>query len=147
MKLSEPCQNKAKIKTLEEEVKILKLEIKRIFAFTKRFSKQSEEIQEVKIHEEIGDSSNIPDKTKFKYDLCIASFKKEITLKKHKNTKHNPNYCSPNKKIEKGNFGSACDVGNGKETEAEARRLEWSQQNKDENNITMKEKYVEDENN
>ena len=128
-------------------MKVLKLEIKRLFAFTKRFSKKSEEIQEVKIHEEIVDSSNIPDKTKFKCDLCAASFKKEITLQKHKNTKHDPNYFSPNKKIGKGKFGFAFDVRNCKETEAEALRLKWSQQNKDENNITEKEKYVEDEKN
>ena len=61
--------------------------------------------------------------------------------------KHDPSYCPPNKKIGKGKFGSACNVGNGKETEAEVHGLEWSQENKDENNITVKEKYVEDEKN
>ena len=59
-------------------------------------------------------------------------------MKKHKNTKADPNYCSQNKKIGKGKFGSAFDEGNGKEAEAGAPRLEWSQQNKDENNITEK---------
>ena len=73
------CQNEAKVKTLEEEVKVLKLEIKRLFTFTKRFIKKSEEIQEVEIPEEIVDSSKIPD-TNIKWDLCAASFKKEITL-------------------------------------------------------------------
>ena len=61
-KLCETCQKEATIKTLEEEVKVLKLKIKRLFAFTKTFSKKSEEIQEVQIHEEIVDNSNIPDK-------------------------------------------------------------------------------------
>ena len=79
--------------------------------------------------------------------MCAASFKKEITLQKHKNTKYDPNYCSSNKKIGKGKFGFAFDVRHGKEKEAEALRLEWSQQNKYKNNITEKEKNVEDKTN
>ena len=62
-----------------------------------------------------------------------------ITLQKHKNTKHAPNYCSPNKKIRNGKFELALDAINGKEFEAEALRPEWNQQNKDEK------KYVEDD--
>ena len=106
-KLYESCHNEAKIKTLEEEVKVSKLEIKRLFAFNKRFSKKSEEVPVIKIHEEIIDSANIPEQIKFKCDLCSSSFKKKITLQKHKNTKHDPNYCSPKKKLGEGRLGYA----------------------------------------
>ena len=57
--------------------------------------------------------------------MCAASFKKKNHITKtQKKTKHDPNYCSPNKKIGKGMFGFAFDVRHGKEKEAEALRLE-----------------------
>ena len=114
------------------------MEIKRLFAFTKRFSKISEELPDVKIHEEIIESANIPEKIKFKCDLCSSSFKKEITLQKHKNTKHDPNYCSPKKKIGEGSFGYAFDVRPGQEAAAESLRLEWREKNMDDYNLNDK---------
>ena len=80
--------------------------------------------------------------------ICVLqASRKKSHYKNTKNTKHDPNYCSPNKKIGKGMFGFAFDVRHGKEKEAEALRLEWSQQNKDKNNMTEKEKNVEDKTN
>jgi hypothetical protein len=153
-KLSESCPNEAKIKTLEEEVKVLKLEIKRLFAFTRKSSKQDreildektcEEIPDViiyditnnKIHEEIPDvksseekseSSKPSDKMKFNCDMCGANFKKEITLKKHKNTKHDPTYCPHEKKICEGTFGFTIDKvvkGNNENSEYVEKKKSW----------------------
>ena len=56
--------------------------------------------------------------------MCDASFKKKITFEKHRNSKHNKIYCSPNEK-------DAFDVIPGQETDAEALRLEWREQKKD----------------
>ena len=134
-KVSESCLNEAKLKSLEDEVKVLKLEMKRTFAFTRTFSKQNreipdemsceeildviihdipnnklhEEIPDVKSSEEISVSAKPSDKMKFKCDMCGAKFKKEITLKKHKSTKHDPTYCPHEKKIGKGTFGFTID--------------------------------------
>ena len=47
-----------------------------------------------------------------------SHFKKEITLKKHMYTKHDPNYCPSDKKIWEGNFGF--DVRPSKEAATEA---------------------------
>ena len=123
------------------------MEIKRLFEFTKKFRKINREIPVVQTHEktpdekiheetpdqkiceELSDSSNVDEKIKFKSDLCGSNFKKEITLKKHKNIRHDPNYCPSDKKIGEGNFGFA--VRPGKETAAEALRLELSKEKKD----------------
>ena len=143
-KLSENSQSEARIKTLEEEVKILKLEIKRLFAFTKKVRKINEDVSDVKIQKETTEEkipeetpgeqiqeetpdkqiceevSEPSEKTKFKCDLCGSHFKKEITLKKHMNTKHDPNFCPSNKKIGEENFGFALNVRPGKEAAKEA---------------------------
>ena len=122
------------------------MEIK-TFCIHQKFCKINEEIPDVKIneetpgekihvetpdekiHEEVSESSNVPEKIKFKCDLCSSNFRKEITLKKHKNIRHDPNYCPSDKKIGEGNFGFA--VRPGKETAAEALRLELSKEKKD----------------
>ena len=61
-KVSESCPTETKIKTLEEEVKILKLEIKGIFAFSRNFSRENRKIPDVKSCEEVPDLiiHNIP---------------------------------------------------------------------------------------
>ena len=74
--------------------------------------------------------------------MCSSSFKKKLTLQKHKNTKHYPNYCSPKKKIGKGRFGYAFDVRPGQEAAAESLRLEWVGKKKDDNNLNEKEKNL-----
>ena len=58
---------------------------------------------------------------KFKCDQCDCTFKKEITLKKHKNTKHG----QLQNKLGKGQFEYVFDVRQGKEDEAEELREEW----------------------
>ena len=55
---------------------------------------------------------------KFKFDLCGANFKKEITLKKHKNTEHEPTYYPNEKKIGEGTFGFTFNIRPDKEAEA-----------------------------
>ena len=55
--------------------------------------------------------------------MCDSSFKKKITLEKHKNTKH----CSSNQKIGEGQFGFSFDVIPGNEAEAAELRLEWKE--------------------
>ena len=105
----------------------------------KQDKKIHEETPDQNICEEVSDSSNIPDKIKFKCDQCGSNIKKEITLKKHKNTKHDPNNCPSSKKIGEGNFGFAFDARPGQEAAAEALRLEYSKEKKDENNLSEKE--------
>ena len=58
---------------------------------------------------------------KFMCDQCDCTFKKEITLQKHKNTKHG----QLNKKLGEGKFGYVFDVRPGKEYEAKILREEW----------------------
>ena len=90
-----------------------------------------EEVLNVKINEEMSNGPDIPAKIKCMCELCGSSFKKEITLKKHKNTKHNPNSCPNIEKIGEGKFGFAFDVRPGQEAAAEALRLEWSEKKKE----------------
>ena len=111
-------------------------------AFNKMFNKKSEKVPAVQIHEEIIESANIPEKIKFKCDLCSSSFKKEITLQKHNNTRHDPNYCSPKEKIGEGRFGYNFDVRPGQEAAAESLGLEWTKKKKDDYNLKEKEKDV-----
>ena len=65
--------------------------------------------------------------------MCGSNIKKEITLKKHKHTKHDPKYYPSNNKIGQGKFGFA--IRPGKEVATEALRLEWSKEKNDEKNI------------
>ena len=59
--------------------------------------------------------------------MCDSSFKKKITLEKHKNTKH----CLSDQKNWEGKFGFAFDVRPDKETEAGELRLEWKEKKND----------------
>ena len=65
-----------------------------------------------------------PEKIKFKCDLHGANFKKEIILKKHKNTKHNLTYCPNEKKIGEVTFDFTFDIRPDKKSEAKAMRPE-----------------------
>ena len=58
---------------------------------------------------------------KFKCDQCDNTFEKEITLRKHKNTKHE----QPQNKLGEGQFGFIFDVRPGNESEAKELREEW----------------------
>ena len=139
--LSESCssENESKIKTLEDEVNVLKLEVKKLIEMQKKVSR---DVPNVKLPELVNARSNITANTKSKCDLCDASFKKRITLEKHKNTKHKHSYSSSNKKLGEGQFGFAFDVRPGKEADAEALRLEWREQKNTVNNINEKENNV-----
>lgn len=135
-------KNESKIQILEDEVKVLRLEIKKLVEINKKLYEKNQDISENKIPEVINASLNIPLKVKFKCDMCDSTFKKKITLEKHKNTKHNINDCSTKKKIGEGQFGFSFDVRPGKEAEAEDMRLEWKEQKKDSNTIFEKEKNI-----
>ena len=98
-----------------------------------KFSEIIQNISSVKLPKVVKASSNIPANLKFKCDMCDSSFKKKITLEKHKNTKHS----SSNQKIGEGQFGFAFDVIPGKEAEAAELQLEWKEK-KNENNTSNK---------
>ena len=145
--LFELCHNetKSKIKKLEDEVSNLKLEIKKLVQMDNNAPNKSQDILNVKLPEAVNASLNIPVKIKCKCDMCDASFKQKITLEKHRNSKHNKIYCSPNEK-------DAFDVIPGQETDAEALMLEWRYHKKDVKITNEKEKNavydkVENDNN
>ena len=69
--------------------------------------------------------------------------KREITLKKHMNTRHDPNYCPCNTKIGEGNFGFH--VRPSKEAATEALILQWSREKKDDSDLNKKELNVVDD--
>ena len=64
-------------------------------------------------------------KDKFKCNICGCTFKKEITLRKHQNTKHYNTSCAKNQQLGEGQFGFIFDVQPGKEKEADDMRLAW----------------------
>ena len=101
-----------------------------------------EKSQNIQSPEVVNAGSNIPAKIKFKCDMCTSSFKKKITLEKHKNIKHSKIYCISNKKIGEGQFGFAFDTRPGKEAEADELRLEWREKMKDYNTPNENEKNV-----
>ena len=73
---------------------------------------------------------------KFRCNKCDCSFKKEVTLTKHKNTKHNNK--PPNiRELGEGQFGFMFDVRPGKEKQAKELRFEWKR--KENNEITTAE--------
>ena len=76
----------------------------------------------------------ITEKPKFKCDICNCSFKREITLMKHKNTKHEKKSHASDHVIGQGEFGYVFDVIPGKENDADTMRLEWRLDNKDKTN-------------
>ena len=136
------CHNetKSKIKKLEDDVRRLKFENKKLAQMYSMASDKSQDIPSGQVSEAVNARSNIPMSIKFKCDMCDANFKKKSTLEKHMNSKHNKTDCSPNKKIGEGQFGFAFDVIPGQETEAEVLRLEWREQNKYVNTSNEKEK-------
>ena len=93
------------IRKLKDEVKELRSEIKLLTAITKKFSETSEDILADKIVEKEVVKQNVPKSNKFKCDKCDCSFKREITLRKHKNTRHAEQKRSKNKELYKGQFG------------------------------------------
>ena len=85
------------------------------------YKKVSEKIQNnmsIKIPDVVNSSSNIPVDIKFKCNMCDLSFKKNITIAKHKNIKQIKNNSTSTSKIQEGKFGFAFEVRPGKETEA-----------------------------
>ena len=103
-------ENEYKMKKLEDEVNNLKLEITKLVQMDNKASNKSQDSLNEKLSDAVNDSANIPVKIKFKCDMCDASFKKKITLQKHRNSKHNNINCFPNKKIGERQFGFAFDV-------------------------------------
>ena len=82
------ARNEFEIKLLKDEVKDLKLEIKKLTALTHDLCQKPEEISDGEKYTEESAIQKVPVRSKFKCDMCECSFKKEITLRKHKNTKH-----------------------------------------------------------
>ena len=78
-------------------------------------------------------------KIKFKFDLCGANFKKEITLKKHKKAKHDPTYYPDEKKIGKGTFGFTFNI---RPEKSKGKRLRPKGRKKEDNNYTEKEMNI-----
>ena len=82
--------------------------------------------------------------------MCEYTGKKEVTLRKHQNTKHGPTNLDKNKVLCQGEFGFVFDVRPWKEKEAEDMRLQWRKEKRNEDN-TKKDcrdlSYIEEENN
>ena len=139
---SHPRENEPKIKILEDEVEALKLEIKNLVNMYNKVSETNQDNMSKKPPEGVNDNSSKPAKIKFKCDKCDSSFKKNITLEKHKNTKHSKNNSTSNRKIGEGQNGFAFDVRPGKESEAEELRLEWKEKKKEDNSSNEKEQNM-----
>ena len=119
----EESQNDLKIQLLEAELKVLKSQILQLGCLTRELidkvdlvttsqvSKNPVEVTKKKVTKQL----------KFKCDQCNCSFKREITLKKHKNTNHG----QIQEKLGEGHFGYIFDVIPGKEDEAKSLREEW----------------------
>ena len=99
----------------------------------------------IKLPGVVNSSSNIPVNIKFKCNMCNLSFKKNITLAKHKNIKQIKNNSTFTSKIQKGQFGFAFEVRPGKETEAEELRSEWKEKKKDDNMSNEKEQNIKND--
>ena len=83
-KFYESCQNEAKIKTLEEEKKVLKFEINRLFAFNKRFSKKSDFLDaEENFQMEIVDGETV-----YVCNICNEGLDNENEITKHIRDNH-----------------------------------------------------------
>ena len=103
-------RNEKEIIKLKEEVSELKLEIKQLTSLKHPVQKSKDVTTLTKVtkddnftKEKIFPSISV--KSKFKCDKCDCSFKKEITLRKHKNTKHAEANNSERKELGKGKFG------------------------------------------
>ena len=77
-------RHELEIKKFQDDVKELRLEIKLLAAFSKKLSRNSEDIFLEKVVEKEDVRQNVPNINKFKCDKCECSFRKEITLEKHK---------------------------------------------------------------
>ena len=103
-------RNEKEIIKLKEEVSELKLEIKQLTSLKHLVQKSKDVTTGTKVtkddnftKEKIFPSVSV--KSKFKCDKCDCSFKKEIPLRKHKNTKHAKANNSERKELAKGKFG------------------------------------------
>ena len=129
-------QKDLKIKLLEEEVILLKSQILQLGVMTRELSDKVELVTnkkmseynvspkrggEKKIEQKETVSSQCPEVSKYNCDQCSCSFKKHITLQKHKNTLHGKSL----KELGEGQFGFVFDVIPGKEEEAKLLRKEW----------------------
>ena len=140
-------QKDLKIKLLEEEVILLKSQILQLGVMTRELSDKVELLTdknmsennvspqkagENKIEKNVRDISQCPQVSKYKCDQCSCTFKKHITLQKHKNTRHGQSL----KELGEGKFGFVFDVIPGKEVEAKLLREEWK---KDEASCSIEE--------
>ena len=128
----EESPSNLKIKLLEEEVKVLNSQILQLGCLARELSDKVDLVTNIQltrnpVTEEPQEKEKINNKNKevinlkFKCDQCNCTFKKQITLKKHKNTKHS----QPQKKLGVGQFGYVFDVRPGKQDKAKALREEW----------------------
>ena len=112
--------NELKIKELEDKVEILKSQILQLGILTqdlgdqvgkltgdiipnKKVTENSKNVTENK--EKNINKLEVPERLKFRCSQCEFTSKKEITLKKHKNTKH----VNSNMKLGEGQFGIVSD--------------------------------------
>ena len=77
-------------------------------------------------------------KLKFKCDKCECTFRKEITLIKHKNAKPESNSFTNRHEIGRGNFCFFLDVRPGKENEAGIMTKAWTKEKLDRNENKIK---------
>ena len=132
--------NKEKIEDIENKVTEVFEEMPVIHTDTSKKIEETKEKEKVK--EVIVDKVDLNRKRlkgpmeKFRCKKFDCSFKKEITLTKHINTKHN-NKLNNIQQLGEGQFGFVFEVRPGKEKEAEELRFEWKHKEKTE--ITTKE--------
>ena len=131
-------ENDLKIKLLEEEVVLLRSQILQLGVMTQELSDKVDLMSDKKDTEfnateaqRQASENNIKDTykdlkkpakaKKYKCNQCSCTFKKDITLRKHKNTKHGQSQ----NELGPGQFGYVFDVRPGKEEDAELLRKEW----------------------
>ena len=136
-------QNELKIKLLEGEVIVLKSQIIQLGVMTRDLTDKVElvirkqvpennvaekpkQAKERKIKEKDIVVLKVTEVQNYKCNQCNSTFKKDVTLQKHKNTKHG----QIQKELGEGRFGFAFDVRPGKEKEAKLLRNYWRKDQK-----------------
>ena len=150
-------RNELKIKELEDKVELLKSQILQLGMLTQDIGYQVEKLNgDIISNKKVTENSKnvtdnkekninklkVPERLKFRCSQCKFTSKMEITLKKHKNTKHG----NSDMKLGEGQFGIVLDVRPGNELEADKLIDEWKKETTEVNNKTTvneKEKLVE----
>ena len=141
--------NEVKIELLEGEVKTLKLELKKLKAITEKLYEKVKDIKSTKLlerdqeketipaKENVPSKEKIPERMKFKCEKCDASFKKQVTLQKHINTKHVKTDTSKGKELGEGQFGFALRNQNNDESFKDNHSLKDNDNDKDDDHINI----------